>query len=129
MTLRKSPWTNRIELIPGIIDDLQRDVRYALRTLRNNLSFTVIVIATLALAIGANAAIFSVMNSVLLRPLKTPEADRLVRFSINFGGTTSSSVAGGREFDAWRNTGAFEDVSAYRLEFVNMTGDAQAEEI
>src|SRR6185503_15019991 len=83
---------------------------------------------TLALGIGANAAIFSVVNTVLLRPLKTPDADRLVRFVINFG-TNLSFVASGREFDAWRRTSAFEDVSAHRLEFVNMTGDAQAEEI
>jgi putative ABC transport system permease protein len=129
MSLRKPPSTTGFEPFHGALDDLLRDVRYALRTLGNNPSFAVIVIATLAIGIGANAAIFSVMNTVLLRPLKTPDADRLVRFSINFGGTTPSSVAGGREFDAWRRTPAFEDVSAYRLEFVNMTGGSQAEQI
>jgi putative ABC transport system permease protein len=105
-------------------DDLRYDVRYALRTLGNNRSFTAIVIATLALGIGANTAIFSVVNTVLLRPLKTPDADTLVRFMINSG-----TIAAGREFDAWRQTSAFEDVSAHRLEFVNMTGGTQAEAI
>ncbi len=109
-------------------DDLRHDVRYTLRTLGNNRSFTAIGIATLALGIGANTAIFSVVNTVLLRPLKTQGADRLVRFVINYG-TMSSSTAAGREFDAWRQTPAFEDVAAHRLEFANMTGDTQAEAI
>src|SRR5690242_14378881 len=98
MSLRKTP-TGRFGPILGTLDDLLRDVRYTLRTLRSNLGFTAIVIATLALGIGANAAIFSVVNTVLLRPLKTPDADRLVRFVINFG-TNLSFVASGREFDA-----------------------------
>src|SRR5690606_6693761 len=64
--------------VVGWLDTLVRDVRYAVRSLLRRPGFAVTVVLTLALAIGANAAVFSVLDAVLLRPLPYPEAERLV---------------------------------------------------
>ena len=62
----------------AFLDTLSRDVRYGLRALRHNPVFTVVALVTIAIGIGANTAVFSVVNSVLLRPLRYPKSEQLV---------------------------------------------------
>ena len=92
---------------------LTADVRYALRVMSRTPSFAVAVIGVMALGIGANTAIFSIVNAVLLRPLPFEEPERLVRiFTRTPGGAVSSyrraSFMAGREMHsrsrAWRCT-------------------------
>ena len=111
------------------LNDALQDVIYALRGMRRQPAFAIVALLTLALGIGANVAIFSVANAVLLRPLNAPDASTLVRFTI-ITGSTSSPFTGAQVFDVWRQqTTWFEDVSAHRLEFVNLTGGEAPEQI
>src|SRR5205085_2422312 len=109
------------------LEDVARDLGFAVRTLRKTPGFSLTVIGTLALGIGANVAIFSVVNAVFLRPLKAPDADRIVRITESRQGI-ASPAAGLPEFVVWQEqTQIFEDVAAYRLDLANLTGTASPE--
>src|SRR5438093_9158959 len=106
------------------LDDLQRDVRLALRTLIRNTGFTVVVVLTLALGIGANTAIYSVVNAVLLRPLPYPDPDRLVRIWSTHSRTNRwGDWVSYPDCKDWREQNrTFEDMATYRFWLFNVTG-------
>src|SRR5205085_5151644 len=66
----------------NFIESVLQDVRYGVRTLGKNPGFTAVAVLTLALGVGANTAVFTVVNGVLLRPMPFPEAERLVLVSL-----------------------------------------------
>ena len=86
--------------------------------------FTAVAVATLALGIGANTALFSVANAVLLKPLSVPHPERLVRSVTDSNGVWLNSSP--ETFKIWKDADAiFEDVSAHRFDIVNLTGQVQ----
>jgi putative ABC transport system permease protein len=92
----------RDEIRPALVDDTIRDVRYATRMLRRSPGFTLAALVTLALGIGATAAIFSIVRTVMLAPLPYRDADRLVTvWETNRGGTVRNVIAAAN-YVAWR---------------------------
>ena len=108
---------------------LWQDVRYGVRMLLKNPGITVIVIIALALGIGANTAIFSVVNTVLLRPLPYEESDRLVFLNEKSPVLDEMSISY-PNFTDWRNqTQTFEKMGVYNRASYNLTGAGEAERI
>ena len=90
------------------------DIRYALRTLIKHRGFTAVALVTLALGIGANTAIFSVVNGVLLRPLPYPAADSIVELWSTSSGTPKDNHAAGDFMDVQRGNRSFAALAGYR---------------
>src|SRR5262245_27454524 len=99
----------------AVINDLKRDVRYALRTLAKSPGFTFAVIAILGIGIGANTAMFTVLNGVVLKPLAYPDADRIVRVQTRSAttGRMPEAMPGGDEIDIRRLDGLFDALAYY----------------
>ena len=107
------------------MDTLRQDLAYALRRLRNAPGFTLVAVATLALGIGANAAIFSVVHAVLLRPLPFAEAERLVRLSQVWKGEPSGVYSPQNFLDVEAAARSFEKLAVHDSSGVTLTGRGQ----
>ena len=118
------------------IEALWQDVRYDCRTIRRNLAFTVIVVLTLALGIGANTAVFSVLNSILLKPLSYPRAEELVALrQIATGAEGLASSPDGLRLSPSmyltyaENNRVFESLGVWVITSSTVTGVAEPEQV
>jgi predicted permease len=106
-----------------------QDVRYAFRQLRKSPGFTAVAVLTLALGIGANTAIFSVVNSVLIKPLPYPDSQQLVQVFETLPGFDRNSVSGGA-FKDWRGQSSqFAHLAVLEPTRLNLTGVGSPERV
>jgi predicted permease len=108
-----------------------RNLSYALRVLCKNPAHAVVIYLSLVLAIGANCAVFSVVNAALLRPLPLPNYDRLVRiFSANAGSGATETNASYLDFRDWQQQShTFEHLAVYASGGAFLTGDGPSERV
>jgi putative ABC transport system permease protein len=106
-----------------------QDLKHSLRMFWQSRGFTAAAVAALALGIGANTAVFSVVNAVLLKPVPFPNPDRVVMF-MNTSPDGTFAAASPAKFEHWKEqTSVVQDVAAYRGSVVNLTGNAFPEQL
>ncbi len=111
------------------MEGLRQDIGYSFRLLCKSPVFTLVAVLTLALGIGANTAIFSVFNAVLLNPLPYPQADRLVTLGASKPNFDNGSISYPNFRDWQRDNGTFEAMAIFRNNSYSLTGAGEAEEI
>ncbi|HKV28135.1 MAG TPA: ABC transporter permease [Candidatus Acidoferrales bacterium] len=108
---------------------LMQDLRYAVRMMTKAPGFTAIAILTLALGIGANTALFSVVNGVLLSPLPYANPNQLVAVGENLPGFSDTSIAYANFLDWQKDNHTFAALAIYRPDNFNLTGTGEAERV
>src|SRR5271163_4697402 len=111
------------------MESLIQDLKYAARVLLKSPGFVLIAVLTLALGIGANTALFSVVNGVLLRPLPYPRPSELVVLSEKTANFESSSISYPNFLDWQRSNSSFTSIAAYRGDDFSITGSGEAERV
>src|SRR5215213_906534 len=114
----------------GLMETFLQDVRYGVRVLTKNKGFTAVAVLTLALGIGANTAIFSVVNDLLLSPLPYNDADRVVMLWEVTPSGRHMNTTSRANFREWRAQGSsFESMAAFSDQRLNLTGSGEPEEV
>ncbi len=112
------------------VESVIQDVRFALRILRKNPGFTAVAVLTLALGIGANTAIFSVVNAALLQPLPYNHPDRIVWATERFPFNHDSAVVVSPDFVGWKDNDVFSEIGAFTgTPGANLTGGAEPQRV
>ena len=111
------------------LETLWQDLHYGVRTMRKNLGFTLIAVLTLALGIGANTAIFSVTNAVLLRALPYRDADRLVILWETNQRTEQNTISPANFFAWQEQNSVFDGMAAFTDTRNSLSGDGAPEEV
>jgi predicted permease len=111
------------------VERLMQDLRYGLRMLAKSPGFTVVAILTLALGIGANTALFSVVNGVLLKPLPYPQPEQLVWLAESKPNFSSGSISWPNFKDWQKENRTFSGMGLYRGYNFNLTGHGEAEQL
>ena len=111
-----------------MFSQINQDVRFSVRALLKNPGFFIVAVLTLALGIGANTAVFSVVNTVLLRPLPYENPEQLAVIWTNFGPDLPQNWVSGPELSDMREfTTSFEDIGATVFTTLSVTGDGDPE--
>jgi putative ABC transport system permease protein len=113
------------------MERISKDAGYALRSLRRNPGFAAVVVLTLALGIGANTAVFSVVRSVVLRPLPYPESDRLATLilDMSWAGVAESGPSPPEYVTFQQQMRSWEHFASYRVALATVTGAEGPEQI
>src|SRR5712664_3012500 len=112
--------------------NLSQDIRYGIRTLAKNPGFTVVAVLTLALGIGANTAIFSVVQNVLLRPLPYPEPDKLVEIWNTYPPQVPRAGLSPGDYADWcKQASSFSEMGGYAeiSQGFNLTGEGEPQRV
>lgn len=128
--VKQEEWRNSRAL--RLIDEFWQDLRYGLRLSRLNWRYAAMVVLTLAVCVGANTAVFTVVHSVLLQPLPVPGADDIVLMSNQYpkaGSTDSEWSAGADYYDRMREVTALEDVAMFNFNSQTMESNGIAEQL
>jgi putative ABC transport system permease protein len=113
------------------MDTLWQDLRYGVRMLRRNPGFAAVAILTLAIGIGANIVIFSVVNGILLKPLPFPDSHRVVTiWETDANRNVTRGTASAAEFLDWRDMNhVFQELSCWRALYFTITGAGEPERV
>jgi putative ABC transport system permease protein len=120
----------RESLALRLLSEWRQDVRYALTSFRHTPGFTAVAIVTLGLGIGSNTAVFSAVDSVLIKPIPFPDPERLVSIrETNLRNGGSTSVSSGNFVDWKDHVQAFAGVASWRFDYFNIAGRDEPEQV